>query len=255
MPPLFDPDNRPGLLVSVRDAAEALAALAGGAHVIDVKEPNRGSLGAADPETIAAVIRAVEGRVPVTAAAGEMIDLVKTTQSPLPHGVALFKIGLARCGTLPDWPSRWSETIKSLWPNPDASSHAVAVAYADWQSAQAPKPSDVLHAAIDIGCPVLLVDTCDKSAGALFDHWPIQQLAAFVESVQSHGLRIVLAGSLAGAPISVAARLRPDLVAVRAAACEFGRGGTVSKDRVTGLLRTLAAAPDLLRKPAITSPG
>ena len=40
--------NRVGLLVSVRDAAEAELALAGGADVIDVKEPNRGSLGAAE---------------------------------------------------------------------------------------------------------------------------------------------------------------------------------------------------------------
>ena len=34
-----------GLLVSVRDAAEAEAALRGGATLIDVKEPRHGSLG------------------------------------------------------------------------------------------------------------------------------------------------------------------------------------------------------------------
>ena len=45
-------NEAPGLLVSVRSAAEALAALAGGADVIDVKEPNQGSLGAADDDTI-----------------------------------------------------------------------------------------------------------------------------------------------------------------------------------------------------------
>ena len=36
-----------GLLVSVRSASEARVALAAGVDVIDVKEPNRGSLGAA----------------------------------------------------------------------------------------------------------------------------------------------------------------------------------------------------------------
>ena len=35
----------PGLLVSVRSAAEAATALAGGADLIDVKEPSRGPLG------------------------------------------------------------------------------------------------------------------------------------------------------------------------------------------------------------------
>ena len=40
------------LLVSVRNGQEAEAALAGGAHVIDVKEPARGSLGRADETTL-----------------------------------------------------------------------------------------------------------------------------------------------------------------------------------------------------------
>ncbi len=61
-----------GLLVSVRDAAEAAASLAGGADLIDVKEPARGPLGRADAATIAAVVQAVGGRVPVSAALGEL---------------------------------------------------------------------------------------------------------------------------------------------------------------------------------------
>ena len=52
-----------GVLVSVRDAAEAEEALVGGAAVIDVKDPARGSLGAAAPATVAAVARAVGRRV------------------------------------------------------------------------------------------------------------------------------------------------------------------------------------------------
>lgn len=255
MPPLIDPQNRPGLLVSVRDAAEADAALAGGTHVIDVKEPHRGSLGPADSETIASVIRAVAGRAPVTAAAGELIDLINSALRPMPDGLALFKIGLARCGELPDWPSRWNQTIKELWPYQDAAKHAVAVVYADWQTANSPEPCEVLRAAVDLGCPALLVDTWDKSTGALFDHWPLKEVTAFIESAHSHHLLLVLAGSLAGEDFAAAARLRPELLAVRAAACDSGRTGTVSKERVAGLLRTFADARDRVRKPGITSPA
>ncbi|NBW96041.1 MAG: hypothetical protein EBR28_04765, partial [Planctomycetia bacterium] len=61
-----------GVLVSVRNAVEVVAALAGGAHVIDVKEPARGSLGRAAPEAVAAVAAAVAGAVPWTMAAGEL---------------------------------------------------------------------------------------------------------------------------------------------------------------------------------------
>ena len=68
--------THPRLLVSVRDAAEAAAALAGGAALIDVKEPARGSLGRADAATIAAVVAAVGGRVPVSVALGELREAI-----------------------------------------------------------------------------------------------------------------------------------------------------------------------------------
>ena len=41
------------LLVSVRSADEVAAAMAGGADIIDAKEPARGSLGAVDAATLA----------------------------------------------------------------------------------------------------------------------------------------------------------------------------------------------------------
>ena len=71
---------RPGLLVSVRNANEARTALSAGADVIDVKEPNRGPLGAADIGEIAAIVEAVQSRVPVTAAMGELWELLDTSK-------------------------------------------------------------------------------------------------------------------------------------------------------------------------------
>jgi (5-formylfuran-3-yl)methyl phosphate synthase len=240
---MIDLEHRPGLLVSVRDASEALAALAGGADVIDVKEPNRGSLGAADVDAIAAVVHAVRGRAPVTAAAGELIDMTGASPPLMPNGISLFKIGLARCGRLRDWKSRWIKTVETIWPQQDATKHVVAVVYADWRTARAPAPHEILRAAVDAGCPALLVDTWDKSAGNLFDHWPADELAHFLESVSSHGMMRVLAGSLVGESFAAAARLCPDLLAVRTAACELGRGGTVSRDRVVALAKNIKAKP------------
>ena len=49
------------LLVSVRSAAEALTALAGGAALIDAKEPASGSLGRADDAVIRDIVTAVAG--------------------------------------------------------------------------------------------------------------------------------------------------------------------------------------------------
>jgi len=237
----------PRLLVSVRSASEASRALAGGADVVDIKEPNRGALGAADPATIVEIVRLVSGRAPITTACGELREFGCTATAvpaaPIPEGVALFKIGLAGCRENLNWQSQWRETSDLLQggrrrgrPRP------VAVVYADWHAANAPAPGDVLRAAVDVGSPALLIDTWDKSVGTLFDSWPAEGLLPFIRTVRSSGMAIVLAGSLAGDDVGEAARLGPDLIAVRAAACEAGRHGTVTGERVHELKRAILAA-------------
>ncbi len=91
------------LLVSVRGVEEAEAALAGGAHVIDVKEPSRGSLGRADDAVVEAVIRSVAGRRPVSAACGELLE---SCAPPVSAGLSYLKWGLAGCASLRDWRDR-----------------------------------------------------------------------------------------------------------------------------------------------------
>jgi (5-formylfuran-3-yl)methyl phosphate synthase len=240
--------SRPGLLVSVRSADEALAALAGGADVIDVKEPNRGPLGAANHEIIAEIVRAVNGRAPVTAAAGELVDLASAyadkSLRPMPSGVSLVKIGLSHCGASRNWQSQWRATIGALRTKTDPL-HAlpVAVIYADWKAAKAPRPELIHSAALDIGGRVLLIDTWDKTSGNLIDHWSANDLKSFVDRVRRSGLAVVVAGSLSRANLLTAAELRPHLLAVRGAVCDAGRSGTVSQVRVTNLRQTLDGLP------------
>jgi len=239
--------DKPGLLVSVRNAAEARAALAGGADIIDVKEPNRGSLGAANIETISEIVRAVDGRAVVSAAMGELAERRESQNGArgnwVPEGVSLFKLGLARCGAIHDWQSRWQEvTAAMISQGPTAEPQAVAVVYADWRAAQGPPPSDVLNLAIQNECPALLIDTWNKSGGELFDHWPAEELESFLATVRSQNIAVVLAGSLTGKSIARAARLAPDMVAVRTAACEGGRQGTVAENKVRELKTAIQTA-------------
>src|SRR3954453_17212600 len=140
--------DKPGLLVSVRNTEEALQALEGGADVVDVKEPNRGSLGAAELATIQAIARAVDGRAQGTAAMGELVEQSESqfVDETVLHddGISLFKIGLSQCGARRDWRTLWSNAIGQMatrFPN----ARPVAVVYADWQAAKAPPPLDVLE--------------------------------------------------------------------------------------------------------------
>src|SRR5262245_36077075 len=237
----------PGLLVSVRSADEARAALAGGADVIDVKEPNRGPLGAANREVIAEVVRVVDGRAPVTAAAGELVDLLPTLAdnscATMPVGVSFAKIGLSQCATINNWQSHWQQALTALRGDGPLQALPVAVVYADWQAAGSPAPNEIYSAALDIDCRVVLIDTWNKFSGTLFNYLPLGELRFFVDRVRSSGkFVVVLAGSLTAANLLTAMELQPNLIAVRGAACDAGRNGAISQKRVSNLCMLLASA-------------
>ncbi len=95
-----------GLLVSVRSAEEAKAAVEGGATVIDVKEPDRGPLGRASAATWRAVRHVVPPAIPVSVALGELRDWGGMGKGDL-NGIAFRKLGLAGAGR--DWRADWAE--------------------------------------------------------------------------------------------------------------------------------------------------
>lgn len=216
------------LLVSVRTVDEALAALAGGADLIDVKEPSRGPLGAADPLTWAQVRDAVGGNVPVSAALGELVDLADSSDV---QGVTLVKAGLAQCADWPDWRTRLVR-LKDALP---ATTGLVAVAYADAELANAPSPRVVLDTAIELSLSTLLIDTFAKSGGNLWHALSDDEIGTLLELAHQHGVRVALAGSLDTITLSRALALGPDWIAVRGAACVGGRTGRVTSERVATL--------------------
>ena len=237
------PDGRyaktggPGLLVSVRDAIEAEVALRGGADWIDVKEPKRGALGAADPETIRSVLETVAGRAPVSVAVGEFqeVQSEQLLEPIVQAGTAAWKLGLAHCGLDRNWARRWHALINRC----GSQTPPVAVVYADWRSAEAPSPREILSEAIIARSPALLIDTYFKSQGTLFDVWPEDDLKCFIADVRMTQLPLVLAGSLRDEGIGRAAQLAPDLVAIRGAACLGGRSGPLCATRVAQICRLL----------------
>jgi uncharacterized protein (UPF0264 family) len=228
--------RRPELLVSVRSAEEALAALQGGAALIDVKEPANGPLGRAGNAVIEAVVAAVSGRRPVTAAMGELAD---DCGELLPPGLSFVKWGLAGLGAGTAWQSAL-ETKGSSGPE------VVAVAYADWQCARAPAIDDVFALAARRRHSVLLVDTYCKDAArslgrppTLLDWLPATWIEGMCRRCRAEEVRIALAGCLGPAEIRQLSRAKPDWFAVRGAACEGGRRGIVSAARVRELVRVI----------------
>lgn len=230
------PPLRTRLLVSVRSLAEARVALAGGADLIDIKEPSRGSLGRADTRTWRDIAGELRGQVPLSVALGELQDdnlLSLASQVP---PVQYAKVGLARARRARDWRREWRNVVRQLEP----ATEPVAVVYADWQRADTPLPGEILRHALELGCRIVLVDTFDKQRGNLFRILAPYQLQLLIQQIRHHGFQLVLAGSLATADLPRALHWKPDWIAVRGAACVGGRRGQISKEKVERLSSHLA---------------
>ncbi|MDR3636431.1 MAG: (5-formylfuran-3-yl)methyl phosphate synthase [Isosphaeraceae bacterium] len=230
-----------GLLVSVRSAEEAEAALAGGATVIDVKEPDRGPLGRADVSVWSEVRAVTPAHVPVSVALGELSDWAgvsgprRVVTSEAFAGISYRKLGLA--GARRSWIDDWA-SCRCAWGRGPA---WVAVAYADWKSADAPSVEEVLQAAVSIpDCAGLLIDTYDKTVGHAFESCDWRSL---IDRSHEYGRFVALAGGLTEAAIARLAPLGPDLFAVRGAACrDCDRRASVDADRVARLARLVTSS-------------
>lgn len=202
--------------------------MAGGAHLIDIKEPSNGPLGRADRSVWDTVAEGLpEGR-PLSLALGELADFGDLPD--IPDRVSYCKVGLAGVGRgwADDWRSIVNQSPRIGW---------VAVIYSDWQSAEAPPPDEVLDVAVSTpGCSAVLFDTYGKLGSNPLDltwrHW--------IDRARSGGRKVALAGGLDLPRISQLRNLNPDWFAVRGAACQNGnRLGEIQVERVAELTKLL----------------
>jgi (5-formylfuran-3-yl)methyl phosphate synthase len=226
----------PGLLVSVRNAAEAAAALEGGADIIDVKEPSRGTLGRADDSIIAEIVRLVSKRRLVSAALGEWTEPAVA----IPHDeLAFVKWGLA------GWRGRdWRQSLAQVMTYPCHSPRPVLVAYADWEQADSPPVDEIAEGARHWHCGLLL-DTFRKEPGlTLLDWLSIKEIEDLCRQCRQAEVPIALAGSLGPEQIAALRTARPDWFAVRGAACETSnRNASIQAGKVRELAELLKTTP------------
>src|SRR5256885_2524300 len=229
------------LLVSVRGSVEARAAVAGGADVIDAKDPARGALGPVRRDRLAAIRRAVGAVRPVTAALGDAGNAGRVAAAgAAARGVAFVKLGFG--GVTTDAPAR--SLARAARRGAASATALVLVAYADWRRASSLAPDRLVAVAVDAGATGLLLDTARKDA-PLFAIESPDAVAAWVAAVHAAGLFAAPAGRLSGPGFATPPGVGADLVGVRGAACVGGRTGPVSRARVAALRRLVRPAPAL----------
>jgi uncharacterized protein (UPF0264 family) len=259
--------NTAKLLVSVRNAAEAQAALRGGCDVLDVKEPDRGAMGMADIATIVEVVthcRSGVSRVPVSVALGEVAEWTPGRQVPslpekIARGIAYLKLGTAGLASNSGWAASFGALVRRFETESNQTNVAavsgttdavaggfapswIAVAYADWQIAHAPPPSAVIAAAAECGCTGVLIDTFSKGRLRLLDWLDGSRLVALAEQARSLGLTFALAGRLQIGHLPQVLAAGPDIVGIRSAACRDGiRNGAIDPAAVRAFREALRA--------------
>lgn len=217
-------------LVSVRSADEARIALAGGADIIDAKEPRTGALGAVTSSALLAIVQAVNVQRPVSATIGdcdceEAAGRVRATAG---MGVDYVKIGLFGV------PS--PAALKALERCSAAGIRQIAVMFAD----RAPDLA-LIKPLAQAGFAGVMLDTAGKGQG-LQSHMGKPALAAFLAEARKFGLLAGLAGSLRETDASALRPLRPDVLGFRGALCSGGaRAQALEIERVKAMRRLIRA--------------
>ena len=225
------------LLISVRSPEEVAPALAGGAEIIDAKEPAHGSLGPVDQQTLRRIFESVPDDCPISIALGDFssVDELRSALQDLaiPRRAApsFLKFGFAGVRS-PEQITLLLETAGSITRATAVSWKIVAVGYADWERAATIAPGLLRQLASAAGSAAILMDTWTKDGSGLLNWLQPDALADWVFRSREAGLLTALAGSLKLDDLSIISQAAPDIVGVRGAVCQGGREGKVSESRV-----------------------
>lgn len=221
------------LLVSVRDVREAVDALAGGADVIDAKEPLRGALGAVDASMARAIVRRVGARRPVSIVIGDFMrpdEAARAAGEACRCGASIVKVGLAGVASI-----ACARDIVHAVRSSTTSSATTVVAYADAERARTLVAEEVVELAMSEGAGGVVLDTFDKDGPGLFAHLRAERVATIVADAHAGGLFVGVAGRLGLAHVDEAREAGADLFGVRGAVCSGGRQASLSPARVRAL--------------------
>jgi (5-formylfuran-3-yl)methyl phosphate synthase len=234
------------LLVSVRSGAEVAAALAGGADVIDAKEPAYGSLGPVAPEVLSEILALVPGEQPFSLALGDFVDpdavlgAISSRRLAARSAPLYLKLGFAGVSAPARLEAMIATAVAASGGHP-ASPLVIVVAYADAARAGTASPDTIRLLAGECGAAGVLLDTQVKDGRGLLSWMDLSALRLWVESARHTGLLTAVAGSLQSDDIGLVSTANPDVVGVRGAACSGGRGGLVNAIRVRALRERLSS--------------
>jgi len=222
------------LLVSVRDRGELLEVRKSAVRIIDLKEPRSGPLAPADASLWQFADKiwrdsSEQSEGLLSAALGEQ-EQARAVAATLPETFAFAKVGPSDCATEESLFALWHEIRHAL----RGSTELVAVAYADWKSANCPPPEVIFRLASEHGFKRCLIDTYQKDGRSTVDHLGYSTLSKLHRVARQQGLWWTLAGSIRRSVVDELQTLgwMPDCFGVRGDVCSGTRTTRIAHELV-----------------------
>lgn len=205
------------LLISVKNAAEALIALDAGVDIVDLKDPAVGALGALDIDTSVQIIEKIRQKKvlsrpessPLTSATvGEnhrhLDTLIKDIENRIAIGVDIIKVAASSLnGTI--------DAVAALAPA--TKTRLIAVFFAE-QTIDLNLLAKLKHS----GFYGAMIDTQYKQKN-LFDICSLPTLQSFTQTCRQYDLKSGLAGSLKPQDIERMTAINPSYIGFRGGVC------------------------------------
>lgn len=221
-----------------------MEAVAGGADIIDVKNPKEGALGASFPWVIKRIREITPENIEVSCALGDMPNLPCSVSlaalGAATTGVNYVKVGLYGVKTKEEAVYLMQNITKAV-KDCNSSIKVVATGYADARRIGSVDPLLVPDIAREAEADIAMIDTAVKNGENLFAFLTIEQLRNFVDAAHDYGLKAALAGSLRREDLPVVYALGADVVGLRGAACTHGDrvAGRITRETVKALVETV----------------
>lgn len=220
------------ILISPISLEEAHVVAQGGCDILDIKNVKEGSLGAQAPWVIQDVVRAFKDQGIIFSATLGDLPQKPGTASLAAFGVAMCGVDYVKAGL---HGSKTYEDALEMMVHIERAVRlvsddilVVASGYADYRRFDGVSCQDVVSAARDSKCNVVMLDTAIKDGKTLLDNMGLDEIQEFVDSGHDAGMLVALAGSVTERDIETLADIGPDIVGVRGAVCD-------SNDRTRGI--------------------
>lgn len=200
-----------GMLASVNSLKEAQLVLPTGVDILDLKNPEKGALGALPLKTVKSIVQEVNGKTLVSATIGDLpmkpeiianaVNLMAST------GVDYIKIGF-----FPD--GDWQGCLDKLAGLNFKALKLIAVLFADTQP-----DLDFIPKLKSAGFTGVMLDTMDKNKGRLTQLMNAPAIQKFSRSVKEAEMLCGLAGSLRLSDIPLLMPYKANYLGFRGALC------------------------------------